>query len=258
MTRPVDIEALIETYVGQRSRLAPGEIERVERLLEKDPSARALRDFFVSFHRELEAVSTEIQPGVLEFTDRLFRTGPISLVRMRPFRHTGPTVLAAQTASLPLRARHRLLAALGGRPEDPVVRLLEDREEGVIRAFVIGLDRLPAVLKVPGLHETVPIDEHGRAVLSGARRSVDWESISAVIFPFEGHHAFAGPGQEVISDTRVRYAVDSSEPSLHFEGSASFALYSDAAGLRLVDLDGRPKSIPLTGAAAGVSVWICP
>lgn len=258
MTGPVDIEALIETYVRQRSRLDPGQIDRVERLLRDDPAARALRDFFVSFHQELEAVSAEIQPGVREFTDRLFRTGPITLVRLRSVRPTGPTVLAAQTAPPPVRARHRLLVALSGRPDEPVVRLLEDREEGVIRAFVLGLDRLPAVLKIPGLHETVPIDEHGRAVLSGARRSVAWDEVSAIIFPHDSFHSFTGSGQAVVSDTDVRLMIGPDETTLHFDGAASFAVYTDSGGLRVAELEGQPRTIHLTGRPAPVSIWMCP
>ena len=203
-------------------------------------------------------MSAEIQPGVREFTDRLFRTDPITLVRLRSVRPTGPTVLAAQTAPPPVRARHRLLVVLSARPDEPVIRLLEDREEGVIRAFVLGLDRLPAVLKMPDLHETVPIDEHGRAVLPGTRRSVVWDEVSAIVFPHDSFHSFTAAGHAVVSDTDVRWTIGPDETTLRFDGAASFAVYTDSGGLRVAELDGRPKTVHLTGRPAAVSVWMCP
>lgn len=258
MARQVEPEILIETYVRNRPGLTAEQAVFVERLLRDDPAARAMRDFFVAFHRELESVSREVPEGVAQFAERLFRVRPIALSRARATMPPGPTVLAAHTAPLPLRARHRLLVALSGRPGDPVVRLLEDRDVGTIRAYVIGLERLPAVLSVPALRQAVAVDEYGRAELQRPHEAVEWEELTALLHPAAEHREFEGPGDAVMDGVQVRYSHEGAGATVRFDGPASYALVSDAPGLRVERFAGTAARADLAYRPRAVSVWICP
>ena len=163
-------ERHIERFVRNPKELPAERRQDVKRLIEADPGARAYAEFLRGFYDRLKeeppATSSE---RVDAFVEELFQeTSEEPVVSLRPFRRRReprPTVLAADTDGPGDERRFSVLTTLAAESEDVLVRIVEDRETGKGRLYV--LDKSPkrrahVIVSFPDLGLDLVADEEGR------------------------------------------------------------------------------------------------
>ena len=171
-------ERHIERFIRNPGDLSTGKRRDVRHLIEVDPGARAYAKFLRGFHERLkEEPSTSLEERIDAFVEELFEggepfegTSEDTVVSLQPFRkrsEAGPTVLAAETDAPESECRFSVLTTLAAESEEVLVRIVEDRDAGKGRLYV--LDESPerqahVIVSFSGLGLNLVTDEEGRLV----------------------------------------------------------------------------------------------
>jgi hypothetical protein len=148
---------------------------RIEQLIEEDAGGQAYAEFLQDFYHRLEKDSATFpSERVDEFVEELFRDEKEgTVVPLHPFqsrREGRPTVLAAETASTKTHEsseerRFSILTTLAAETEDLLVRVVEDRDTGRGRLYVLAdppEQRAHVVVSFPEFGLDLVADEEGR------------------------------------------------------------------------------------------------
>ena len=228
-----DDERRIERYVHRPAELGAQERRAVERLVEQDPGAAAYADFLRGFYDRLDeesgfSPSTRVDAFV-ESTFRDDKEAVISLHPFRPRRDSGPTVLAADTDRSSEKSRFSVLTTLAAESKDVVVRIVEDRDAGQGRLYVLSEPperREHVIVSFPEFGLDLVADEEGRLAfeLPSDVSSEQWTDARAVVRRPVSKKVVAPNGDERIpfaSDGTVRGRRDEDTLTVSIEGGGS-------------------------------------
>lgn len=205
-------ERRIERFVRDPESMPERQRRETRCLIEEDPGARAYAEFLRGIYDRLEGESlTRPSDRVDEFVEEVFSEEETnSAVPLRPFQHRGdprPTVLAAETRATEARApsekrRFSVLTTLEAEAEDLLVRVLEDRDTGQGRVYVLAEPperRACALVSFPGLGLDLATDEEGcrEFDMPPGISQEQWDRARAVVRRPVAERA-VGPEEEIV------------------------------------------------------------
>lgn len=190
-------ERHIERFIRNPEALPAERRREIRHLIEVDPGARAYTKFLRGFYEQLEEEPpTFSEERVEAFVEELFEgkesfegTSEDTVVSLRPFRkrsEAGPTVFAAETDAPESERRFSVLTTLAAETEDVLVRIVEDRDAGKGRLYVLdefSERQAHVVVSFPGLRLDLVADGEGHLAFDlPADVGVDqWAEARAVV-----------------------------------------------------------------------------
>jgi len=226
-------ERRIERYVHRPAELGAQERHAVERLVEQDPGAAAYADFLRGFYDRLNEESGASPSNRVDtFVESTFQDDKETVISLHPFRprrNLRPTVLAADTDTSSENSQFSVLATLTAESKDMVVRIVEDRDAGQGRLYVLSEPpdlRAYAIVSFPEFGLDLVADEEGRLSfeLPSDVSSEQWTDSRAVVRRPVSKQVLTPNGDETIafaSDRTVRGRRDEGTLTVTIESGDS-------------------------------------